>query len=558
MPELILQDNIWDSYKHEDLSIHVAGQIVAANKALQGAKGLFDILPGRNDASDIQKVDWNGFMKALSGNFAVIIEGEGFLFAAVDISRTWPIFYSGESWVNLSIYDSLPINRSLTHRLNSQSVNEFFKLGFITGEETIFEGISQLQAGEYLCVDKESLTKDRFFTYTPSDTPADYSKPDVFVNQFDKLLMEKFTQLMDSFPGNNQWVVPLSGGHDSRLVVNCLKRIGVDNVVCFSYGTPGNKQSEISKRVAEAVGYKWYFIEYTEEKWKQLHDEGVIDAYIDYSFNGVSTPHFQDLLAVYELKNRSLIEDGAVFVPGHTSVSEVGFIKPDPVNREIDPIDSLMKVKELNVHPELSTRVYEKISVLNKIIGNQSHLLSENFDWQEKQAKYINNSVCVYRFFGYRFALPLWDKEVADFWLHLPCELSEGRKGLYIAEANGLLIDSLVNIPFANAMKKKKFSFKEFIKKLVPVKLINMMLMKSNYKQSNAEALNKVFALKGYTVGDVLSPIDHFPDEQRIHIKRYIHRRPYQVSVHRLARLYTLKMLFEQDKKRIQVLNTKV
>jgi len=548
MPELNLDEKTWDTFQHKELTVHIAGHIVIGNKPVSGAEDLYEILSAKYKSTDLRGADRKGFLAGMSGNFVIIIKDEGFLFAAVDISRSYPVFYSGDSWKNLNIYDRLPMNLSETHKLNRQNVNEFFELGFITGEETIFEGISQLQAGEILSSDRDrdTVKKERYFTYSPSETPAQYSDSDEFVMEFDKLLMGKFNHLPDSFPGNTQWIVPLSGGHDSRLLINCLKRAGAENVVCFSYGNPGNEQSEISKMVAEAAGYEWIFIEYTEEKWKQLHDKGVIDEYVDYSFNGVSTPHFQDLLAVHELKRLNLIEKGAVFVPGHTSVSEVGFIKPDSE----DPIDSLIKMKKRKLKSDLPTNLYDKISGLYQLIGKQPHLLSENFDWQENQAKYINNSVHVYRFFGYKFALPLWYKEVADFWLKLPHELSVNRNGLYIAEKNGVLIDSLVHIPFENEKKKKKFSFKRAIKKLIPSNVINIILSKSNHKNTHAEALNDVFALKGETIGDVLSPLDRFPDELVLHIQDIMIRRPHQISVYQLSKYYTLKKLFEQDKKK--------
>jgi asparagine synthase (glutamine-hydrolysing) len=61
-------------------------------------------------------------------------------------------------------------------------------------------------------------------------------------------------------------VVPLSGGLDSRIIVAMLKRLGVEDVICFTYGKKGNREAEISRQVAEALGYRWYFVEYTKEK----------------------------------------------------------------------------------------------------------------------------------------------------------------------------------------------------------------------------------------------------------------------------------------------------
>jgi len=221
----------------------------------------------------------------------------------------------------------------------------------------------------------------------------------------------------------------------------------------------------------------------------------------------------------------------------------------------------LIKNTKGNGSSDLPSNLNDKISELYQTIGKQPHLLSENFDWQENQAKYINNSLRVYQFFGYKSTIPLWYKNVADFWLKLPHELSVNRTGLYLAEKNGLLTESLINIPYANAekkdgKKKEQFSYKKFIKKLIPSKMISFLLRQSNHKKTHAEALNEVFALKGKTIGEVLSPLDLFPSRLQPPLKDLLSRRPHQISNHRLSRYYTLKKLFEQDKKRIQATST--
>jgi asparagine synthase (glutamine-hydrolysing) len=56
----------------------------------------------------------------------------------------------------------------------------------------------------------------------------------------------------------------------------------------------------------------------------------------------------------------------------------------------------------------------------------------EKWDWQERQAKFICNSVRVYEFYGYDWWLPLWDTEFMKFWEHVPLELRKGT-ALYLA-----------------------------------------------------------------------------------------------------------------------------
>ncbi|WP_269848621.1 asparagine synthase-related protein [Methanosarcina horonobensis] len=46
----------------------------------------------------------------------------------------------------------------------------------------------------------------------------------------------------------------------------------------------------------------------------------------------------------------------------------------------------------------------------------------EYFDSNERQAKFIINSVRVYEFFGYEWRIPLWDAELMEFFLRVPIE----------------------------------------------------------------------------------------------------------------------------------------
>src|SRR5690606_19684702 len=119
--------------------------------------------------------------------------------------------------------------------------------------------------------------------FIPRLNPQQYP-PTNFVRDFDRQMRRIIENMIQSAPAVNNWIIPLSGGHDSRMLVNYLYKAQIKNVICFSYGSANNLQSRISKKVAEAVEYDWHFVEYTEEKWGELHNKGIFDAYIDYAF----------------------------------------------------------------------------------------------------------------------------------------------------------------------------------------------------------------------------------------------------------------------------------
>jgi len=49
-------------------------------------------------------------------------------------------------------------------------------------------------------------------------------------------------------------------------------------------------------------------------------------------------------------------------------------------------------------------------------------------DWQERQAKFIVNSVRVYEFWGYEWRIPLWDNQLMDFFSGVPLKLRLEKK----------------------------------------------------------------------------------------------------------------------------------
>jgi asparagine synthase (glutamine-hydrolysing) len=227
-------------------------------------------------------------------------------------------------------------------------------------------------------------------------------------------------------------VVPLSGGLDSRIIVAMLKRLGAEDVICFTYGKKGNREAEISRQVAEALGYRWYFVEYTKEKLYDGYHSRAISVYKIYSSNLTSLPHTQDFLAVKELKEEGKIPENAVFVPGHTGdMISGGHIPLDYDQHQSYTFDkflidilkkhySLWKWNTTELGPLFKDRVWKSVGDIPVYSNESCANAIELFDFSERQAKYIVNSVRVYEFFGFQWRIPLWDVELIDFFLQVP------------------------------------------------------------------------------------------------------------------------------------------
>jgi len=253
-----------------------------------------------------------------------------------------------------------------------------------------------------------------------------------------------FERLIRSLDGRTA-VIPLSGGLDSRLVAVWLKRLNYPHVVCFSYGSSGNSDSTVSKAVAEYLGFPWIFLEHTRQKWYDAFQSEERREFYPYAANLCSMPHIQDWEAVRELRKQGLIPEDAVFIPGHSGDFLEGSHLPHAWQgqRVISDRELCAAVyhRHYNLWPwqrnapqyaaQFRKDIAKTIDILPTMSVAEAVSSFEEWDWKERQAKFIVNSVRVYEYFGYEWRLPLWDTELMEFWSQVPTELRFGRK-LYL------------------------------------------------------------------------------------------------------------------------------
>ncbi len=490
-------------------------------------------------------------LKSTTGSFSLIFwDGQDYILAS-DIIRSYPLFY-GFHKDRVFITDNLDEfqKENGSFQIDNNKLVEFCSTGCVYNNGTVYQDVYSLQAGEIVTIRNNSIISERYFELIPKESIIFRNLSDLeYIKKFDNILMLIFSRLIGNHPDVNRWVIPLSGGHDSRLVVNYLYRLGIKNVVCFSYGTPKNEQSVISKQVAESLGYDWHFVEYTDEKWKALHTNGVFSNYISYAWNGVSTPHLQDFLAVYELKEKSIILEGDIFVPGHTVVPEGAF---HANTQKLETREEALEyVFTRNI---LTNRVLkEGSSVYNELqlMYDKSNTSPKNFmgycDWQERQSKFISNSIKVYEFFGFKTLQPMWDREWVDIWMKIPAERRVNRALQFLMEERGGLVSQLLHIPYADDDKKPgKFSLKSILKRVLPSFAIVLLLRLTRSCVVLDEAMNMPYAVGDVTVKKFLEPIEDFPEKVIYYYKNIMPRYTYQVESNMLTVLYIVRRLHDR------------
>ena len=379
----------------------------------------------------------------LNGFYALVEQSAGQVRAAVDHIRSRPLFYGlaneqfylsdAAEWVRQQVGD---------REMDPVAREEFQLAGYVTGADTLFPSVKQLQAGECLIARQTDagpvVETHRYYRFLHQE-PADSNEP-ALREELDRVTVRVMRRLIDNANGR-EIVIPLSGGYDSRLIATMLKRLGYDNVLTFTYGVPGNKESAYSKRVADALGLRWHFVEYSEALWREAWRTAERWEYQKWASGWTSIAHVQDWLAVQKLKQSGMVEAEAIFVPGHSGDFVAGsHIPKEAFERgafDLQDIDEAILRKHYSLAPkklfsispaQWHTRIRERTERTQCTQPWEFADGFEKWDWQERQAKFICNSVRVYEFYGYDWWMPLWDLEFMRFWEGVPLRLRKGRE----------------------------------------------------------------------------------------------------------------------------------
>lgn len=393
--------------------------------------------------------EWAGLLQRLNGFHALIHVHADRVSAAVDHVRSIPLFYAEDKgkvylgddaeWIRQAIGDS---------EMDAVAQEEFRLAGYVTGRDTLYPRIKQLQAGEFLQVSglagegqrpQLQLNTCRYYRFLHGKPAA--CTDDDLSRKMNGIAIAAVDRLIQ-YAGSRQIVIPLSGGYDSRFIALMLAKRRYPNVLTFTYGIQGNKESGYSRRVAEELGLPWHFVEYSEQDWCSAWHTEERRRFQRWASGWSSLPHVQDWIAVRALKQRSIAEPDCVFVPGHSGDFVAGsHIPADAFSGQ--PVDTALLVRRiLERHyvvsgsdmPESAKmrfwrdRVLDRAEVKSVVDHEQFADAFEKWDWQERQAKYIVNSVRVYEFFGFDWWLPLWDVDFMAFWQDVPLRLRHGRR----------------------------------------------------------------------------------------------------------------------------------
>lgn len=373
---------------HREGNIAVIGSAFCDRHLLNG-KALADHFRESRDTESFKQQ-----LNKLSGHFAVVIEDEEQVMAAVDLIRTFPIFIHREQ-DGISITDEIESD----HIADPAERKHFLHMYCTLENNTLLRNWKQLQAGELLHAVKAN---DQFRIgpyYLHSAKPVKEGKASM--QKQVKALEQKIIRQTLDYAAGRTILVPLSGGYDSRYLLALLAESGYPKLECFTYGRKESYEVLIAKNVAEKLKVKWTFIEYTDALLDQFFGEDW-KAYSKLNHHFSSLPHEQDFFALYALRERQLLPEQALVVNGFCQDVHAG---SRMTRHNIRNLHQYLK-ENYGVEADVSAYTASDNGLQEWIVKN-------------RLSKFIVNSVRVYAFFGLDFYLPFWDKDWISFWYRL-------------------------------------------------------------------------------------------------------------------------------------------
>ena len=447
-------------------------------------------------------------IKEINGIFTIIIKLNHQTLIASDTTRIFPLFYTFENH-ELNISDEIEY---LKEKFNIQEIDknsseEFLASGYTLGNKTLLKNIFCLQSNEFIIFENSTIKHhDFFFSYSTKEANnSEYSELkkigiQAFENAFNRLIISL---------NNRTAIIPLSGGYDSRLIALMLKKHNYKNVICYTYGKKNNIELENSKNVAKELGFKWIYIEYTNELIENYIKSEDFKKFAHYTCKYISMPFLQDYFAVKYLSKNNLIPSDSIFIPGHSGDLLGGsqFIKVIPNNLKSLKIPNLILKEKFN-HNKISNKSKSIIKIsINRLLSDFDnnyqnkipYSVFEDFDIKEKISKIIFKDSSGYTYRGYEHRFPYWDKELLTFFKNVPVEYKKMKVLYDDILKNNYFIQYNINFdkelqPSLSLIYDQKI--KQIIKWFVPNFIIKHFLRKNDWLNSQAITDEMVNSLK--------------------------------------------------------------
>lgn len=300
-------------------------------------------------------------------------------------------------------------------------------LGYFVSDLTLFESMKVVPADSYLKVSsKNKVSRRQLWEVEPGWEHFGKSVGEV-VKDYEDLIEEVVVSRLEGAA----WILPLSGGLDSRLVA----AIGHAHGIVFDTYTYGNKgwiEVRVARQISEKLGLPWrrietgdYLRKYTK-KWllwygSSLHAHGMYQfPMLEYFRN-----HRMDNGIVSGLMGDPLVGSH------HKVLLSAGASKPLASLASLGVMASKTQVGKMLGRPQ---KVEKRLNELNELLHEEMKTYRGGrfqklfyLDTWTRQSRFVTYQAQMYDYYN-GVTAPFVDKKYARFCLSLPLTLLGGRK----------------------------------------------------------------------------------------------------------------------------------
>ena len=357
----------------------------------------------------------------LPGFFSFIAQKGELKVACVDRIRSFPILYDKKK--NQFLYGKKIQQIKFKKKdLENDALKLFSLSGFTPNNLTLKKNLFQLEAGDLILLNKKKLEKVNILTNRKKRL-SKKSRNELF-REFDNNLNKVFKRLKKIYK-NYKFVLSLSGGYDSRLILSKIIENGFSNFYLITYGAKNNYDSLIAKKICKELNLKLTTIEFNKKFLRKNFNLISRKLYWKQSHNFTSLPNMQEYMVLKYLISNKLIDNKCVFLNGQTG----DFLSGEHLSKSNSKNEIIDRIIKKHFNLDTSVKINGEIKILIRKSINyhfkENKKLKENklkeyfWEWKERQAKYVVNQQRTYEFFNQAWYLPFWDKEITEFFKSL-------------------------------------------------------------------------------------------------------------------------------------------
>lgn len=411
--------------------IWVKGYIYRGNRIVTGP----ELVECFRDISDVGS--FAARMTDANGYFAIIIDAPEAVFCGVDRVCSTPLMYRLSD--SLDIGDNFKGFLTPCDQIDRTALEQYLASGYTYQDRTLIEGVQQLLAGTFLHIEKATGRSEtrHYYSYIQNDRKPPV-RQEALLNELHEVHLSVFERMVRSLDGR-QAVVPLSGGYDSRLILEMLARFNHRNVVCATWGPRKYWQVQIARDVARSMGFDWVQIENTRSDWSNWYRAGSLEAELELCGALTTIPYVQDNVLISKLQETNQIRDDAIFITGNSG----DFVEGEHIDQSDESVDLAtqfgkmrrkhMRQNRLRSFCRLENVIRDESRAFERSHGTTAHF-DEYWEWKERQSKFISKCVKPFERYGFEWRMPFWDLELLDFWASVPRTV-KGERRLFFTYA---------------------------------------------------------------------------------------------------------------------------